>query len=260
VWLYGRSSAHGAPAVIAVHGGPAAQARPIYSPLFHYLASRGIVVAAPNIRGSTGYGKSFERLVYRDWGGGDVDDVEALRDWLVGELGVDAARVALFGSSYGGFVVLAALVRSPDRWAAAVDAYGPSNLVSFAESQPPQWRAIVRELIGDPETDAELLWERSPIRRVDRIVAPLLVIQGAHDWRVPRAESDELVAALRRLGRDVEYDVLLDEGHGLSRLESHSAAAWRVADWLEARLCGPRAASTSPKRGDTFAFSTTRGG
>jgi dipeptidyl aminopeptidase/acylaminoacyl peptidase len=193
-------------------------------------------VLATNIRGSTGYGKTYQQLVNRDWGGGDLGDWEHAVRWLHDQEWVDPDRTGVFGGSYGGFAVLSCVTRLPDYWAAAVDIVGPSNLITFTRAVPPTWRRAVKEMVGDPDDDADLLRERSPITYVESTKAPLLVIQGANDPRVVQAESDQLVERLRALGRTVEYVVFEDEGHGFTRRENQLRAFRLSAEWLERHL------------------------
>jgi dipeptidyl aminopeptidase/acylaminoacyl peptidase len=235
-WLYRPNVDGKVPVVLSIHGGPEAQERPVYQPLYQYLLSRGIGVLATNIRGSTGYGKSYQRLVQRDWGGGDMQDWEHAVKWLQQQDWVDAERVGVFGGSYGGFAVLTCVTRLPDYWAAAVDIFGPSNLVTFAKAVPPTWRRFIARFVGDPETEADFLMERSPITYVDNVKAPLLVIQGATDPRVVKGESDQMVAKLQELGRDVEYVVFDDEGHGFTKRPNELRAYRLAAEWLEQHL------------------------
>ena len=236
-WLYRPSEANGTvPVVLSIHGGPEAQERAIYQPLYQYLLSRGIGVLATNIRGSTGYGKTYQRLVQRDWGGGDLKDWDYAARWLREQDWVDADRIGVFGGSYGGFAVLSCVTRLPDYWAAAVDIFGPSNLITFAKAVPPTWRRMMKRFVGDPEEDAELLRERSPLTYIDSVRAPLLVIQGAKDPRVVKPESDQLVEKLRELGRTVEYVVFEDEGHGFTKRPNELKAMRLSAEWLERHL------------------------
>ena len=235
-WLYRPNVDGKVPVVLSIHGGPEAQERPVYQPLYQYLLSRGIGVLATNIRGSTGYGKSYQRLVQRDWGGGDMQDWEHAVKWLQQQDWVDAERVGVFGGSYGGFAVLTCVTRLPDYWAAAVDIFGPSNLVTFAKAVPPTWRRFIARFVGDPETEADFLMERSPITYVDNVKAALLVIQGATDPRVVKGESDQMVAKLQELGRDVEYVVFDDEGHGFTKRTNELKAYRLAAEWLEQHL------------------------
>jgi dipeptidyl aminopeptidase/acylaminoacyl peptidase len=229
------------PVVVSVHGGPEDQERPVYryAGLYQYLLAAGIAVLAPNIRGSTGYGTTFQKLIHRDWGGGELGDLEeAVRhlhslDW------VDPSRIAVFGGSFGGFAALSCLARLPRYWAAGVSVVGQSNLVTFARSVPATWRPLIRRWVGDPDDDAQLLAERSPITYVDDIVAPLFVIQGARDRRVVQAESDQIVAKLRARGLAVRYDVYPDEGHGFTKRENEIRAWSDVGSFLVEQLRRP---------------------
>ena len=234
-FLYRPDSVDGPmPVVLSIHGGPEAQERPryAYSGLYQYLTSRGIAVLAPNIRGSTGYGKSYQKLIHRDWGGDELKDIEAAAKWLQAQDWIDAKRIGVYGGSFGGFATLSAVSRLPDYWAAAVDLVGPSNLVTFAKAVPPTWRRIMAQWVGDPETEADFLLERSPITYVDQITTPLFVIQGANDPRVVKAESDQIVERLRERGVDVRYDVYEDEGHGTKR-ENELKAMRDIVTFLE---------------------------
>jgi dipeptidyl aminopeptidase/acylaminoacyl peptidase len=235
-WLYRPDTSERVPVVIAIHGGPEAQERPVYQPLYQYLLSRGIAVLATNIRGSTGYGKSYQRLIQRDWGGGDLKDWDHAVKWLKEQDWVDADRIGVYGGSYGGFAVLSCVTRLPDHWAAAVDIFGPSNLITFARAVPPTWKRMMKRFVGDPDEDAELLTERSPLTYIENVQAPLLVIQGATDPRVVKPESDQLVEKLRSMGRTVEYEVFDDEGHGFTKRPNELKAMRLSADWLERYL------------------------
>ena len=236
-WLYRPQGREGdTPVVLAIHGGPEAQERPAYSPLYQYLLSRGIAVLATNIRGSTGYGKTYQKLIHRDWGGGDLEDWRHAAEWLRAQDWVDADRIAVFGGSYGGFATLTCVTRLPEYWAAGVDIVGPSNLVTFAKAVPPTWKRYMAQWVGDPETEEEFLLERSPITYVENVRAPLLVLQGAQDPRVVKPESDQMVERLRELGREVEYVVFEDEGHGYTKRANQIRAFRLASDWLERHL------------------------
>ena len=235
-WLYRPDGDGPAPFVLAIHGGPEAQERPIYRPVFQYLLSRGIGVLATNIRGSTGYGKTYQTLIHHDWGGADMEDWRHAAEWLKAQAFVDGERLGVYGGSYGGFATLTCVTRLPEYWRAAVDIVGPSNLLTFVRAVPPQWVRFMSAWVGDPDTEADFLRERSPITYVDQVRAALLVIQGAKDPRVVQAESDQMVARLRELGREVEYEVFEDEGHGFTRYTNEIRAHRLTCDWLESHL------------------------
>ncbi|MGW3769951.1 S9 family peptidase [Actinomadura verrucosospora] len=226
------------PVLLSVHGGPEAQERPeyAYAGLYQYLLHEGVAVLAPNIAGSTGYGLTHQKLIYRDWGGIDLVDLDHAVRHLTTLPGIDADRIAVMGGSYGGFAALSCLSRLPYRWAAGVSFCGPSNLVTLARACPPTWRPTVDAVLGNPDTDAEHLTRRSPITYADAITAPLLVLQGAHDPRVPQDESDQIVTRLRARGIDVRYDIYPDEGHGFSNRANEIKAYGDIAQFLLTHL------------------------
>ena len=235
-WLYRPRRGDRFPVVLAIHGGPESQERPVYTPLYQYLLSRRIAVLATNIRGSTGYGKTYQKLIHHDWGGGDVLDWDHAAKWLRDQDWVDPERIGIWGGSYGGFAVLSCVTRLPDYWRCAVDVFGPSNLVTFVRAVPPTWKRFMDQWVGNPDTEEQFLVGRSPITYVEQVKAPLLVIQGAKDPRVVKPESDQMVERLRALGREVEYEVFEDEGHGFTRRSNELRAARLSADWLERHL------------------------
>jgi dipeptidyl aminopeptidase/acylaminoacyl peptidase len=239
-WLYRpRTGGDRFPVLLSIHGGPEAQERPGSGNTFafyQYLLSRGIGVLAPNIRGSTGYGKTYQSLIRRDWGGAELKDIESAARYLAGLDWVDPERVAVYGGSFGGFATLSAMTRLPRYWACGVDLVGPSNLVTFAKSVPPFWRHMMKAWVGDPDEDRDLLVERSPVTYVEDVRAPLLVLQGARDPRVVKPESDQMVERLRSLGRDVEYHVFDDEGHGFAKQANQVRAYRIIAEFLERHL------------------------
>ena len=239
-FLY-RPRGHGPfPVVLSIHGGPEAQELPAYaySGLYQYWVSRGIGVLAPNVRGSTGYGKSYQRLIHRDWGGDELKDFDAAARYLRSLDWVDSTRLGVFGGSFGGFATLSCISRLPDYWAAAVDVVGPSNLVTFAKAVPPTWQRMMAKWVGDPETEADFLLSRSPITYIDQIRTPLFVIQGANDPRVVKGESDQIVDLLRQRGIDVRYDVYSDEGHGFTKRANELKALGDTATFMEQHLVG----------------------
>jgi dipeptidyl aminopeptidase/acylaminoacyl peptidase len=235
-WLYRPLGATGRlPVVLSIHGGPEAQERTHVtrsSSFYQYLLSRGIAVLAPNIRGSEGYGKSYQRLIHRDWGGDELKDIEHAAIWLRDQGWVDTERIAVYGASFGGYATLSAITRLPDYWRCGIDLVGPSNLVTFAKAVPPHWRAMMKDWVGDPEEDFDFLMSRSPITYVEHAKAPLLVLQGANDPRCVKPESDQMVERLRSLGLDVEYHVFEDEGHDFSKRVNQLKAYQIIAAFL----------------------------
>ncbi len=224
-----------APVVVAVHGGPEAQFRPTWrdGALIQYLVARGFAVAAPNVRGSTGYGKRYEHLDDVRLRFDSVRDLAALHDWLAEQPEIDSNRAALYGGSYGGYMVLAALAFQPERWAAGVDVVGISSFVTFLENTAP-WRRYFREReYGSLERDREFLLEVSPLTHVDSIRAPLFIIHGANDPRVPLSEAQQLHHVLTEKGIPCELLVYPDEGHGLLKLANRLDAFPRAAAFLE---------------------------
>ena len=222
-----------APVVVVVHGGPESQARPRWSPLNAYLCARGYAVVTPNVRGSTGYGRRYEHLDDRRRRLDAVADLAALHDWLAATDGLDAGRAALYGGSYGGYMVLAGLTFQPERWAAGVDVVGISSLVTFLEHTSPYRRRVREREYGSLDADRDFLVEASPLTHLDRLVAPLLVVHGANDPRVPLSEAEQLHARL--VARDVRCHLLVypDEGHGLQKLANRLDAYPRMAAFLD---------------------------
>ncbi|WP_157996006.1 S9 family peptidase [Thermomonospora amylolytica] len=222
------------PVLLSIHGGPEAQERPVYarSGLYQHLLAHGIAVCAPNIAGSTGYGTAHQKLIYRDWGGIDLADLDRTVRYLHTLPWTDPQRIAVAGASYGGFAALSCLARLPYPWAAGVSICGPANLLTLAQASPPTWKTFVATVLGDPDTEADRLLERSPVTHADTITAPLYVIQGARDPRVPQSESDQLVHRLRERGVNVRYDVYPDEGHGFTNRNNEIQAYEEIAEFL----------------------------
>lgn len=199
------------------HGGPQAAERKSYRAMFQMLLNRGYNIFCPNFRGSTGYGASFVKYVEQDWGEGPrLDNVEAIK-WLFDNGVSSPDTLFLVGGSYGGYMALLLHGRHPEYFKAVVDIFGVSNLFTFYNSVPEHWKPIMKRWIGDPEQDKARFVKDSPITYLDTMSRPMLVIQGAKDPRVVKEESDQIVEKLRDAGRDVEYLVLDDEGHGFSK-------------------------------------------
>jgi dipeptidyl aminopeptidase/acylaminoacyl peptidase len=226
------------PVVLHIHGGPEAQARPVYDPLIQGLLARGIGVLAPNIRGSGGRGLRYQRLIYRDWGGGDVGDLAAAAAFLGGLDWVDADRLGVFGASYGGFATLTCLTRLPDRWRAGVSICGPADLVADVRRFPPTWRRRVPGWVGDPDDPADraLLSERSPLLHAEHLRVPLLLIHGENDSRVPVTASERMYARLVELGKQVEFVRMAGEGHWNLHRENRSAEVDLILNWFSTHL------------------------
>lgn len=241
-WLYRpRNVAAGqrVPAVLSIHGGPEIQEKPVFNAIYQYLLDQGVAVLAPNIRGSTGYGKSYQKLIQRDWGGGDLQDLKACAEYLRSLPWIDPDRIGIRGGSYGGFATLQALTRLPEYWACGAEICGPSNLVTLTRACPPTWRERMKGMIGDPDEDREMLLERSPVTYADSLRCPLLIVQGALDPRVPRAESDQMVERLQSRGIAVEYMVIEDEGHGFTKRHNQLKVNRSVAGYLVKHLVRP---------------------
>lgn len=219
--------------LIFPHGGPQAADRKFFFSLYQYLLAEGYDIFQANYRGSTGYGAEFTKMIERDWGGAPRKDMLAGIDYLI-QNGL-AARDKLFviGASFGGYMTLLLHGRHAEYFLAAVDIFGPSNLFTFIESVPEFWKPVMDVWVGNPERDHDKLVEDSPITYLDGMSKPMLVIQGANDPRVVKAESDQIVEKLRALGRAVEYLVLEDEGHGFTKKENELRVYKAVADFLK---------------------------
>jgi dipeptidyl aminopeptidase/acylaminoacyl peptidase len=225
-----------APVAVYVHGGPEAQFRPEFSPLVQCLVSRGCAVAAPNVRGSTGYGKRYEHLDDVRLRMDSVRDLASLHDWLRTREGIDASRAVLCGRSYGGFMVLAGLAFQPERWLAGIEFVGISSFVTFLENTSP-WRLRSREReYGSLDRDRDFLEELSPLTHIDRIRAPLFIQHGANDPRVPLSESQQIHRILTEKGIRCELVVHADEGHQLTKLHNRIDTFERAAAFLETLL------------------------
>jgi dipeptidyl aminopeptidase/acylaminoacyl peptidase len=228
------------PVVVNPHGGPWARDGWYFNPEVQFLANRGYAVFQMNYRGSTGYGRKFWEASFKQWGKAMQDDITDGVMWLIKEGVADPKRVGIYGGSYGGYATLAGVTFTPDLYAAAVDYVGVSNMFTFMNSIPPYWEPMRRqfyEMVGDIEKDKELLKAASPVFHADRIKTPVLIAQGANDPRVNKAESDQMVEALKKRGIDVEYLVKDNEGHGFrneeNQFEFYGAMERFFAKYLE---------------------------
>ena len=222
-----------APVVVNVHGGPESQSRPSFAPVTQYLLGRGHAVLLPNVRGSTGYGKGYTHLDDVRLRMDSVEDLAHAAYWLR-ERGHE--RIAVMGGSYGGFMVLAALTEYPDLWSAGVDIVGIANLVSFLENTGSYRRKLREPEYGSLEEDGDFLRSISPIHKADRITAPLMVVHGKNDPRVPVGEAEQIVDRVRENGGAVEYLLYDDEGHGLAKLKNRLDAYPKIAAFLDEHL------------------------
>jgi dipeptidyl aminopeptidase/acylaminoacyl peptidase len=214
------------PAVLLVHGGPWVRDTWGFHAVVQWLANRGYAVIQCNYRGSAGYGKDLLNAGDRQWGAAMQDDLHDAVGWAVAQGHVDPARVAIFGSSYGGYAALVGVAFTPHRFACAVAVCPPSDLNALLTSYPPYWKAAIQQAhrrVGNPATDKDFLWSRSPLSRVGDIQAPVMLVQGLNDPRVPREHSEQIVAALRQREVPVQYLPFEDEGHGLAKPENRLA-------------------------------------
>lgn len=211
------------PVVINPHGGPWARDNWGFNPEVQFLANRGYAVLQMNFRGSVGYGRAFFEASFKQWGKTMQDDITDGVNWLIKEGIADPERVAIYGGSYGGYATLAGLTFTPDLYACGVDYVGVSNLFTFMGTIPPYWEPFLEmmyEMVGNPEEDKELMEAASPVMHADKIKVPLFIAQGAKDPRVNIDESDQMVAAMKERGIEVEYMVEAEEGHGFRNEEN----------------------------------------
>lgn len=239
------------PVIVMPHGGPWHRDQWGYDPEAQFFANRGYAVFQPNFRASTGYGKAFFNAGRKQWGDAMQNDLTDGVAYLVSKGIADPEQVVIYGGSYGGYATLAGLAFTPEIYAAGISYVGPSSLITLLNSIPPYWeviRNLFNEHVGDPNKpeDAERLIRQSPLYSAEKIVAPLLVVQGANDPRVKKAESDQIVAKLRDLGRSVEYIVAPDEGHGFRGAENR-VAFYAAAERFLARHIGGRYQEDMPE-------------
>jgi len=229
------------PLVYYIHGGPQSQERPDFTwfsmPLIQYLTLRGFAVFVPNVRGSTGYGLSYTKWVDKDFGGKDrLDHVHAMTEVLSQDRRLDVKRAGVVGRSYGGYMTLTLAARHPELWAAAVDMFGPYDLITFSQRIPESWKPYFELVIGHPERDRDFLLERSPRTYMQQIRCPLLVIQGKNDPRVIERESRDVVEQLRAAGKQADYLVFEDEGHDVLKYANRVACYTAITEFFKQYL------------------------
>jgi dipeptidyl aminopeptidase/acylaminoacyl peptidase len=233
-FLYKPKNAEGKlPVVVFVHGGPESQIRAVYNPFLQYFLNHGYAVCTPNVRGSTGYGKTYSHLDDVRKRMDSIKDLTSLVEWLKAEGNADPNKIAIMGRSYGGFAVLAAITHYPTIWSAAIDIVGISSFRTFLEKTSP-WRRKVREAeYGSIENDGEFFDEIDPIHHVDKITCPLMVLHGANDPRVPIEETEQIVDELKARNHPVTYIRFEDEGHFFVKLKNNITAYTSVAGFLD---------------------------
>jgi len=235
-----------APAVVIAHGGPTWQTFDGWNPAVVALVSRGYVCIAPNVRGSTGYGMPFQRANHQDLGGGDLQDEVYAAAFLKQTGYVDAKRIGITGGSYGGFMTMMAVSKTPDLWAAGVAQYGVANWRTMLAHADPFLQEYVKGLLGDPERDSSVYDQSSVLRYIRNEKAPLLLLQGENDVRVPREEAEQIVSTLRAQGNTIDAHYYPQEGHGWRKREDQIDALQRTVEWFNQYL-GTKAASISPR-------------
>jgi dipeptidyl aminopeptidase/acylaminoacyl peptidase len=227
-----------AAAVVMPHGGPTGQVTDAFNGRAELLASRGFVVIAPNVRGSTGYGMNFQNANIKDLGGGDLKDEIAGVDFLKATGYINPKHVGIWGGSYGGYMTLMAIGKTPDVWSAAVDEYGILNWLSMLEHEDPRLQEYEKSLLGDPVKDRAFYEGSSPLKYIRNETVPLLVLQGDNDIRVPREEAEQLVSILKAEGRTVDSVFYPEEGHGFVKREHQQDELSRSVAWLQKYLQG----------------------
>ncbi len=221
------------PAIVYIHGGPQSQSVNGFNRQVQFLVNQGYVVIAPNYRGGTGYGQEFLKANQMDMGGGDLSDVLAAAEWVKKTGYVDPKKLVAMGGSYGGYLTMLAVTKSPDLWAAGVPTVPFVNWFTEFANEDPLLQELDRASMGDPVKDKDLWTDRSPIFFADKIHAPLLILAGANDPRCPREESEQIASAIRKNGGVAELKVYEDEGHGFSRIENQIDANKRIAEFLK---------------------------
>ncbi len=228
------------PGVVMVHGGPHSHSSKAFDLYAQFLATRGYTVLQPNYRGSTGRGREFKQLILGDWGGMEQADVAAGGRWLASREWIDPNRVAVFGGSYGGYSTYMQLVTYPDLWTTGIAWIGITDLPRLYEESMPHFQATLEQQLGDPEENAALWQERSPITHVDELVAPIFIIHGVNDVRCPISQArlfrDALLERGWEEGTDFEYEELGEEGHGSTDVDQKLRAFSLLGDYLDRRL------------------------
>ena len=224
------------PALVLPHGGPTGQSQDFWSPRVAALVSRGYICIEPNVRGSTGYGLDFQKANYKDLGGGDLQDEVYAAKFLEATGYVNPKKIGITGGSYGGFMTLMALGKTPDVWAAGVELYGIINWMTMLEHEDPMLQEYEKSLLGDPVKDRSAYDAASPITFLHAAKAPLLVLQGNNDPRVAKEEADQVVELLKKDGKTVDAKYYPNEGHGFEKRENQIDSIKRTVEWFDRYL------------------------
>jgi len=224
------------PAIVLPHGGPTGQTTDYFSRTTIALVSRGYICIAPNVRGSTGYGMDFQKANNKDLGGGDLQDEVYAVKFLETSGYADPKKIGITGGSYGGFMTLMAIGKTPDIWAAAVEEYGIINWLTMMKNEDPFLQEYEKSILGDPEKDRAIYEADSPLAYIRNTKAPLLVLQGDNDIRVPKEEAQQVVEILKQNGKTVDVHYYAAEGHGFTKRENQIDAMQRMIDWFDRYL------------------------
>jgi dipeptidyl aminopeptidase/acylaminoacyl peptidase len=233
------------PAIVLPHGGPTGQWIDYWNPDAAALVSRGYICIGPNVRGSTGYGMAFQKANHQDLGGGDLQDEVYATKFLEATGFADAKKIGIYGGSYGGFMTLMAVGKTPDTWRAAVDLYGIINWLTMLQSSDPSLQEYEKALLGDPGKDREVYENTSPLKYIHDVRAPLLVLQGDNDPRVPKEEAEQVVDILKKDGKTVDAHYYSNEGHGFSKRENQIDSIRRTVEWFDKYLKSSQSPATS---------------
>jgi dipeptidyl aminopeptidase/acylaminoacyl peptidase len=228
------------PAIVLPHGGPTGQTTDYFNRTVIALVTRGYICIVPNVRGSTGYGMDFQKANFQDLGGGDLQDEIYGVKFLEATGYVDAKKIGITGGSYGGYMTLMAIGKTPDVWAAAVEEYGIINWLTMFQHEDPLLQEYEKTLLGDPEKDRKIYEADSPLAYIRNEKAPLLVLQGDNDIRVPKEEAEQVVKILQDAGKTVDAHYYSNEGHGFAKRENQVDAIRRTIEWFDRYLKGTK--------------------
>jgi len=226
------------PGVVLPHGGPTGQTVDYFNQDAAAFASRGYICIAPNVRGSTGYGLEFQKANIKDLGGGDLQDEVYAARFLVDTGYADPKKIGITGGSYGGYMTLMAVGKTPDVWAAAVEEYGIINWFTMLQHEDPFLQEYEKSILGDPVKDRSVYEDDSPLKYIRNAKAPLLVLQGDNDIRVPKEEAEQVVQTLKGAGKTVDAHYYSNEGHGFAKRENQIDAIQRTVEWFDRYLKG----------------------